>query len=154
MMTGIKKRDLKLSSVEIKPIDISEDVEAIQLSKNIRTFLAFFYYVQQYEDFVAAIKADEDSVLLPSDDDDLEEFVLGNTIDQLLNCKVKLLQVDFNSLFSNVLSSVPKGGFTRHNAKYYQSITQIQEVKVVKQNKLFCNTSVTITPPKKVLPVS
>lgn len=36
MMTGIKKRDLKLSSVEIKPIDISEDVEAIQLSKNIR----------------------------------------------------------------------------------------------------------------------
>ncbi|KAG1171373.1 hypothetical protein G6F36_011766 [Rhizopus arrhizus] len=113
----------------------------------------FFYYMQQYEDFVVAIKADEDNVLLPGDEDDLEEFVLGNTIDQLLNYKVKLLQVDFNSLFSNVLSSVPKGGFTRHNAKYYQSITQIQEVKVVKQNKLFCNTSVTITP-KKVFPVS
>lgn len=84
-----------------------------------------FYYMQQYEDFVVAIKADKDNVLLPGDDDDLEEFVLGNTIDQLLNYKVKLLQVDFNSLFSNVLSSVPKGGFTRHNAKYYQSIMQI-----------------------------
>ncbi|KAI8356660.1 hypothetical protein BD560DRAFT_449341 [Blakeslea trispora] len=114
------KRKIELSSVEIKPINVSENAEAIQLNKNIRVnksilhniFLhtgdkakghhvlgldviglsAFAYVLFQFQDIVVAVKADEENMLLPADDDDLEEFVMGNTLEQLLNFKSSILE--------------------------------------------------------------
>ncbi|KAI7897397.1 uncharacterized protein EV154DRAFT_557700 [Mucor mucedo] len=111
------KKNIELSSVEIKPASVSEDVEAIQLNKNIRVnksilhniaahmgelsddcyvlgidiigLSAFVYSVYQYEDIIAAVKVEEDNLFLPGDFDDLEDLVFGNTLDQLLNFKVK-----------------------------------------------------------------
>ncbi|KAG2214254.1 hypothetical protein INT47_000810 [Mucor saturninus] len=111
------KNNIELSSVEIKPASVSEDVEAIQLNKNIRVnksilhniaahmgersddcyvlgidikgLSAFVYSVYQYEDIIAAVKVEEDNLFLPDDVDDLEDLVFGNTLDQLLNFKGK-----------------------------------------------------------------
>ena len=47
---------------------------------------------------MVAVKADEENMLLPADDDDLEEFVMGNTLEQLLNFKV-------SQALSNVVKS-------------------------------------------------
>ncbi|KAG1452966.1 hypothetical protein G6F46_009415 [Rhizopus delemar] len=111
------KKTVELSSVETKPASVAEDAEAIQLNKNIRInksilhnivtqigeyddncyvlgidiiedLSAFIYSVYQYEDVVVAVKAEEDNMFLPSDIDDLEDFVFGSTVDQLLNFKV------------------------------------------------------------------
>lgn len=47
---------------------------------------------------MVAVKADEENMFLPADDDDLEEFVMGNTLEQLLNFKV-------SQALSNVVKS-------------------------------------------------
>ncbi|KAI8339295.1 hypothetical protein BD560DRAFT_428175 [Blakeslea trispora] len=101
-------REFEISSIKIKPADVFKDVEAIQLNKNIgisksilHTILlylgatnngyyalgmdvvgltAYVHIVFQYKDIVAAVKAEEDNIHFPVNVDDLEEFVIVNTL--------------------------------------------------------------------------
>ncbi|ORE03601.1 hypothetical protein BCV72DRAFT_308046 [Rhizopus microsporus var. microsporus] len=104
---------IDICSAEIKPENTGNDIKNIQLNKNIRVNKAilylllqhmpnnqkeriytigidmaglqgYFYKVVQYEDAVVALKLAEDDIFLPSDEDDLHEFLSCDAMDQLI----------------------------------------------------------------------
>ncbi|KAI7903088.1 uncharacterized protein BX663DRAFT_569172 [Cokeromyces recurvatus] len=54
------------------------------ISMDVVGLNAFLYNVYQYEDMILAVKETESALFLPADEDDLEEFLMGTSIDQLL----------------------------------------------------------------------
>lgn len=108
-----KPSTIDLCSAEIKSENVSNETKTIQLNKNIRVNKAilhllpqhmainqqekiytigidmiglqgYFYKVFQYEDAVAALKLTENDVFLPSDEDDLYEFLSCDAMDQII----------------------------------------------------------------------
>lgn len=58
----------------------------------------YLYSVKQYEDVIAAVKVVDDNIFLPCDEDGLQDFMDGNTIDQLLSYVVSSLCISYRAI--------------------------------------------------------